>query len=602
MFGMVVRERRRVAALARTASSLDEKAQNAEQAGVANEAAFRSYVEEKRDELASITQNHQEQILSLMTMLREESEPGATPADNSKIAVFANERIAALESQLRELRGEQEAKNMYRLQHEEAIRNLKSKSDDCEELQKKVNHMRSVVRQIRDAVARRNNAGSEKCLGSSPEKRDVAEFDGDQFGQWILGILTDALRAKPPKPEETKATKLDSLDTHDSVSTKGSTKSSPPFVRTVGRTHSSESDISDELPEWAGDIMADLEFIAQGKIPPSLRDSPSIQNAEQELDKGTVFERLADPLNFTGVQKQKKPVGSPNQKAVRPKPESKHDSVQVQRKTSVSSHDKKSAKAVTNTKSPRRSKARGREHAKTSGPSDEQAVIASPPDPTPSSKPKERRSVFERLLSPSSYTGTQKGKAMRQQLHNQNQQLQQQPEPLQQQPIQLLAPPAIHRETIEVGHFVDDKDDELLDELLASSDDARSSRYNSDAEPGHTAGSKVMDYTQQNVFERLQKTTTQSYEVKKNTSSTRSHTDQNNSSPTHSSSSTQGPSSALATEVASTSQRSRESSHLSSQENNYATLNVFERLQKTTTQAYAQKQHPHIEHNPVITK
>lgn len=623
LFGMVVRERRRVAALARTASSLDEKSQQAEQSAAANEAAFRSYMEEKRDELASMTQNHQEQILSLMTMLREESEPGLAPQNDSKIAVFANERISALESQLRELRGEQEAKNMYKLQHEETTRVLKARTVECEELLKKVNHLRAAIRQIRDAVVRRNKGSMKKSPARSPDKCTDQELEGDQLGLWIIGILTDALHGKPPKPEESNASRRDSHDSFDSGAggTPQTAKSSPPLVRTVGRTHSSESDVSDELPDWAGDIMADLEFIAQGKVPPSLRDSPSIQNAEQELGKGAVFFRLADSGISAGPQKQEKSSGSPNIKGTRPKPEGNHFLAQTKRKTSTRSNDKRPEKPVVSTRSPRRPKGRG--SAISIATADNTAPKVSP-ELAPALKSKERRSVFERLLSPSSYTGTHKGKAMRSQLQIHNHHLQQQQNQPQDQPLQLqqqnqlpaapmiqqqpqdhlVPPPIINRERIEVSHFINKHDDDLLDELLASSDDAHSSRYNSDAEHGRTSGSKVADYTQQNVFERLQKTTTQSYEVKKNPSSSRHHTESNHSSPTHSSV-VQAPPPALANEPTLITQRSRESlrENLSPQENSstYTSVNVFERLQKTTTQAYAQKQQPQVEHNPVVT-
>ena len=61
LFGMIVRERRRVASLARTASSLDEKVQEAEAATRAKESAFRAYVEEQQHEVAMLAQNQQEQ-------------------------------------------------------------------------------------------------------------------------------------------------------------------------------------------------------------------------------------------------------------------------------------------------------------------------------------------------------------------------------------------------------------------------------------------------------------------------------------------------------------------------------------------------------------
>jgi hypothetical protein len=72
LFGMVVRERRRIAYHPRTASALDEKVQESEVAASAKDAAFRAYVDEQRLDAADLAQNQQEHILSLMDMVREE--------------------------------------------------------------------------------------------------------------------------------------------------------------------------------------------------------------------------------------------------------------------------------------------------------------------------------------------------------------------------------------------------------------------------------------------------------------------------------------------------------------------------------------------------
>ena len=65
---MVVRERRRIASLAKTASTLDEKLQECQMDNEAKEIAFRSYVEDSQQDFANVSMNHQEQILSLMSL------------------------------------------------------------------------------------------------------------------------------------------------------------------------------------------------------------------------------------------------------------------------------------------------------------------------------------------------------------------------------------------------------------------------------------------------------------------------------------------------------------------------------------------------------
>ena len=67
---MVVRERRRVGALARTACSLDERLQTAVEDSEAKDLALRSYVDEQREQVAEMSQNQQNQILSLMELVK----------------------------------------------------------------------------------------------------------------------------------------------------------------------------------------------------------------------------------------------------------------------------------------------------------------------------------------------------------------------------------------------------------------------------------------------------------------------------------------------------------------------------------------------------
>eukprot|EP00957_Ditylum_brightwellii_P000201 16128-Ditylum_brightwellii.AAC.1 len=125
---MVVRERRRVAALARTASSLDQRALESEVLAASKDAALRSQLEEQRHERASMAQTQQEQILSLMSLIQEEETEGGdgsntaavvsgthgsgtptkalgtTKSASSMLTILVNERTAVLEEQLTELR------------------------------------------------------------------------------------------------------------------------------------------------------------------------------------------------------------------------------------------------------------------------------------------------------------------------------------------------------------------------------------------------------------------------------------------------------------------------------------------------------------------
>ena len=85
LFGMVVRERRRIASLAKTASTLDEILQECQMDNEAKEIAFRSYVEDSQQDFANVSMNHQEQILSLMSLVKG---GGGNPAASNGAAGF----------------------------------------------------------------------------------------------------------------------------------------------------------------------------------------------------------------------------------------------------------------------------------------------------------------------------------------------------------------------------------------------------------------------------------------------------------------------------------------------------------------------------------
>ena len=180
LFGMVVRECRRVASLARTASSLDEKALEAEKAVSSKDEAFRSYMEEERRERESMAQSQQEQILSLMAMVQEHHESTAivhTDAEtmsvnspqmtedtvasdqsvNTKVIVLANERITAMQNQLHELQSNQQALIAYKEQEAEARSLLSLKEKECDVIRKELNSLHSSLRQIRETVSRQND-------------------------------------------------------------------------------------------------------------------------------------------------------------------------------------------------------------------------------------------------------------------------------------------------------------------------------------------------------------------------------------------------------------------------------------------------------------
>ena len=474
LFGMVVKERRRVATLARTASSLDEKASMAEKVAKEKDDAFRSYVEEERHERAALAQEQQEQILALMEMVKHDDKQAEdrsmiaegrplsqSSTSASSVIILANERNEALERQLLELRDCKKSADMYKAKERDCSRVLASKNEECDKLHQQTNSLRSTLRQIREAIIHQIvDTGIESSNGSS-------HSDGPDLNRKVLTLVSNALRCR--QDDKLRSPPGDSyLSTDQFVY--------PLLKQNDVRMVNSDSEDNDEVPDWAGDIMADLAVIAEGEIPASLLNSPPFFDTNHEpkgRNTDSVFDRLTNPDNFTGVQKQN--TARRNGRAWQERRD-------LARR--VSENLEKLEKMVTpDLKSASEDVTRG-EHTDT-------VVVSDADSKSETNDRHERRSVFDRLLSPSAYTGTQKDRIQR---------------------VQQTQRPEKDDET---GH--------LLDDILGSDSDGTVDHCERDITV--QIAEKVAEYTQQNVFERLQTKTTQSYagkHGKQNTTASRS--------------------------------------------------------------------------------
>ena len=381
LFGMVVRERRRVISLARTAASLDERAAEAEKLAEAREEALVSHVEEERHERALMAHNQQEQIMSLMALVRNEEEepkdkavPSYPPAyeigadahaaeaeegarsikpgrsTNSMVMILSNERIAVLEGQIAELEGEKEAKAVHRKNEAEARQELKERARELNEAQAELQHLKSSLRQVREMLAKERKGGiTDKLAKENAENGSLFAGDEDTVvatecsettPETTYRLVDDVIREAlhPPALSPRKG----ASDRNKLLPDNRLNVTSPPYYSPGMKSHVTlmqASDSEDEdVPEWASDIMADLEIIAQGRMPPSLKKVKKKKNKRKgpskkppspsppstadkhnassagatkisavshtQEEETNVFERLTAPENWTGAQKQ----------------------------------------------------------------------------------------------------------------------------------------------------------------------------------------------------------------------------------------------------------------------------------------------------------
>ena len=498
---MVVRERRRVAALAKTASALDERLHDAERTMESSEVMLRSYIDEHRQEIVAMTQTHQDHIISLMEMVRAEAGGSSGPSEEEfqkKLLVLANERLGLLEDELTELRSEKTEMEEFASRMEELKVLLQEKTDECENLEDTRNVLRTVLRQLRDEASKYQRV-------SSDERADL--------GAAVVRVVDEYLH--PSSPMRLSPNRRNTTDSSPFRSPYRSRRS-PQVNKQIELRQSSDSDSAadddkgeeiDGAPDWSNSIMADLALIAEGKVPESL-NSPEILIEALQLESGA-NDAVSDAKR-KGTTKRR-----------------------------WAKANRASATGIV---------AAGSTHTEA------RAIGAQQSE----NDPHVYQSVFERLGSPSQFTGTQKERfqehaAQRSQCADE------------------VASRVLH-------NILDVKDDEI-----------GASESSADRAIAHAFRS---EYVKQNVFDRLQKTTTLAAAVRQNETLHNESRASNESSTRNaqSSSASDGVSHVVKLE-----QKSAVLAHSKGHEigrkgsSDKSNEDVFERLSKTTTEAYAKK-------------
>ena len=496
---MIVRERRRVAALAKTASALDERLHTSEQNVEASAATLRSCIDEHRQEIVELTQTHQDHILSLMDMVRVEADSACGPSEEEfqkKLLVLANERLSMLEDELTELRAEKTEMGEFASRMEELKVMLQEKTDECEKLEDTRAVLRTVLRQLRDEASRHQRVSSD---GSA------------DLGTAVVRMVDEYLH--PDSPMRMSPNRRRNATSVSPFRAPYSSNRSSRMATHVELLNSSDSEsFADEVedidaaPDWSNSIMADLALIAEGKVPESL-NSPKFLNAAMQLENGA-----ASDTQKISVAKNK--------------------GTNFDNESSIVADAADSSSIET------------RGHGAQQSEND----------------PHVYKSVFERLGSPSQFTGTQKERFQEHAAQRS-------------QSADEVASRVLHT-------ILDDKDEEV-GASESSAERASAQAFRS-------------EYVKQNVFDRLQKTTTLAAAVRQNETL---HHDSRQSGEILSRNPTGASSSDAPSQAGKQEHKQNMASPLTRGNNDVGRKNssdkphkdVFERLAKTTTEAYAKK-------------
>lgn len=475
LFGMVVRERRRVLSLARTAASLDERAAEAEKLAESREEALVSHVEEERHQRALMAQNQQEQIMSLMALVQDEDEQksrtdsaqsralgdddaysvGAASAiggddstgtirpsrsTDSMVMILSNERIAVLERQVAELEGEREAKEVHKRNEAEILDELKNKALELEETRSELQHLKSSLRQVREMLskersssdarlAKENDVTISENIGqsSSASTQDVtapsiASLEGTASSSSTYRIVDDIIQealhpsALSPRRKVSDHNKILSRGYLNSAS---GSYSSPGVKSRIVLAQGSDSEDEEDVPAWANDIMADLAIIAQGQMPPSLKK----EKKKNKRKGGTKKEKSKGDIGGAGASSQ--PGGATSSRSQEEsnvferltKPENWTGAVKQSFISSDRPHPRQIEPPSSNSLDPSPTGTSTRKDVESKVSFEEAALPTKVQGEDKKSIPK--KPVFDRLTDPENFTGVQKQSFLSSSTHRQ---------------------------------------------------------------------------------------------------------------------------------------------------------------------------------------
>jgi hypothetical protein len=369
---------------------------------------------------------------------------------------------------------------------------------------------------------------------------------------------------------------------------------SPRFKKHIELMHSSDSESADEDDDPSNvitsstELMADLSLIAAGRIPPSLC-SPNVLEEAAALDDISVFDRLANPRSFTGTQKH----------------------VRMKKSISADEHDESYV-----------------QH-----PFEKGTLLQDSVETVQEGSKQTYQSVFDKLGSPSQYTGTHKEK-----FHDGRMRRDRSADEstvkvhIKKSLDEAVADGFVSEKGVKGDYAKQDVFDRLQktttqatairqsETLLVGANafaELKSSQTLSSQDDENRSGSPTKDkvfeesstkalgevrtgldleaYTKQNVFDRLQKTTTLAVAVRQSETlhlEGRSNVDTSNKaviSPVSQSAVCETSSSRKATVKRKTGTNVLTTTNVDSSQSVDPKLSVFERLNKTTTRAYAKK-------------
>lgn len=361
LFGMMVRERRRIVTLAKAAASLDERLVSTEKLLSISESVLRAQMDEHRHEVAELEQKQHDHILSLMCMVHDDShnatnvgttENNSEPSEmnfQKKLLVLANERVAVLEGQLAQL-DSISAANVENVEKINELNvNLMKKTEYGAWVELQRDKLRSGLRLIRDEADRYS-------------RQDCANTSNFDLVPFIVGLVDNFLESAADCLSDEPTNMHSSMPKNHGIDSSGKSAQhalSPRFKMQMELLASSDSEsVCDEASlECSSNLFTDLFPLSSGQF-------PNVTSTESTTE-GVLFNRLSTHISVAEIHNT-----SSKRQDSGDREETGHSGLSSEIKGNAQADDVNSANAL--------------------------------------SGQIPYQSVFDRLGSPSQYTGTQK--------------------------------------------------------------------------------------------------------------------------------------------------------------------------------------------------
>ena len=256
LFGMVVRERRKVSSMSKDLAEMEKRGRAMEEEKMSEIVKVEALKREVEGERGELMRDHEKHLGSLMMLVGEGGSEAALK--------MANEKLVEMSARLQKAEEEREALGAYKTMESALNETLEEKTKECEELKADVAALLAKVHRL------------------------------EQQGK--------PSAARPAVASATKSSRR--LDASGGTTASSRAMAASYTCTTDGSNYSSSDD--EEAPEWANDIIDDLALIAEGGVPEALLMEKRAEESGMEHGMGRAAAGAEERVATSGSRDAKR--------------------------------------------------------------------------------------------------------------------------------------------------------------------------------------------------------------------------------------------------------------------------------------------------------